>query len=159
MEPKTLVCSIEILFKPTLTKESLVRCLVRLCFIVVAVNFSHSLGWTLLHVIPARKELKGGQCLEASVLSEVRKCAVNAIGPFAQSNLILAHLQHCNFNIVYIYLVAQHFYRLKCFISCTSAGCAIACSLKHTFVQRTISLQGTLLEARICAEHPALVSR
>jgi len=60
--------------------------------------------------------------------------------PFAQLNLILAHLQHSKFHIVYIAKAFGNVSPVVCLHSCE-----IECVLKQTFAQRKIFLQGTLL--------------
>jgi len=101
-----------------------------------------TLGPTLsLQLLPALSSRATG--LMDNVPSKLHNCAVTT-KPFVQWNLILAHLQHSEFNIVYIS-------RGPCNASPVvhSHGCAIAySSLKETFAQCKIFLEGTLHYAK-----------
>jgi len=95
-----------------------------------------------------------GELLLSNLCGAAKQCSLSQSGaqmrcttrPFAQWNLILAHLQHSKCNIVYIYRVISCIYTghvaLKCFISCAFTRVR-NCMLKQIFALWNILL-GTL---------------
>ena len=90
--------------------------------------------WPLLYDTAEQCSLKGAQ-----LRSTTR--------PFVQWNLILTHLQHSKFPIIYIYIYLLHrsLTTWNASLVVCSHGCAIACTLKQTSAQCKIFLEGTLL--------------